>query len=190
MSDLLPWNATTQERALSETISRISNVPTPLRDLWYPDTCPPKLLGWLAEAFSVDKWDSNWSDTQKREVIKSSVEVHRRKGTIGAVREAIKALALDSQVQEWFAQIPASDPYTFVVLLTADQVGITQDQYASVFEVIERTKNLRSHLTGLQLTMRSVAQPHLAVAAGVGSEITLSRFVLPAGSCNETAICF
>ena len=189
MSDLLPWNATPQERAASDTVARVSDVPTPLRDLWNPDTCPPALLAWLAWAFSVDEWNSSWTDAQKREFIRRSVEVHRRKGTIGAVRDALGALALDAQVQEWFAQLPAGTPYTFRVLLTADQVGITQNQFAAVFGIIERTKNLRSHLSEIALIVRSQAGPYLAAAAGMGSNVALTGYLKPAILLNDTTIC-
>lgn len=190
MSDLLPWNATTLERAIGDATARISDVPVPLRALWNPNTCPPALLAWLAWAFSVDEWDPNWTDWQKRLFIKRSVELHRYKGTIGAVSDALRALSFDAQVQEWFAQSPDGTPYTFRVLLEVDQVGIDQAAFAALFAVIERTKNLRSHLSEVEMTVRSVARPFLAAAAGIGSEITLTRFVLPAGACNETVLCF
>jgi phage tail P2-like protein len=179
MFDLLPWNATPQERALSEAVARVSDVPAPLRDLWNADDCPPQLLAWLAWAFSVDQWDSAWTDAQKRDFIKSSVEVHRYKGTIGAVREALAALQFDAQVQEWFAQSPAGDPYTFRALLNVDQVGISQAALGTLIEVIERTKNLRSHLSEVQVIVRSVGGPYVAAAASLGSEINLTHYVPP-----------
>ena len=189
MSDLLPINATSQERAISDVVARVGDVPVPIRDIWNPDTCPSELLAWLAWAFSVDEWDNGWTEAQKREFIKRSVEVHRYKGTIGAVREALDALQFEAQVQEWFAQSPAGDPYTFRVLLTAEQVGIPQDQFAAVFAIIDHTKNLRSRLSEIELTVRSVAGPYLAVAAGVGSEFSLTGYLKPAILLNETTIC-
>lgn len=176
MPDLLPWNATPQERALSEAAGRVSDVPTPLRELWDPDTCPPELLSWLAWAFSVDEWDTTWTDTQKRTFIRRSLEIHKYKGTIGAVRDALDALQFSAQVQEWFAQSPAGDPYTFRLLLTVDQVGVDQSQYAALFAIIDRTKNLRSHISELELTVRTVGGPYLAAAAGLGSEIALTNY--------------
>lgn len=188
MSDLLPHNATARERAISESVARLGDVPTPIRDVWNADTCPPALLAWLAWAFSVDQWDTNWTVAQQREVIRRSVEVHRYKGTIGAVKDALAALFLDVQVQEWFSQSPPGDPYTFRVLLEADQIGISQAAFAALFEVIERTKNLRSHLTEVALTVRSQAGPRVAVAAGVGHEICLTNFQWAPMIVSETTI--
>lgn len=188
MTDLLPHNATPQERALSLSVARLSDVPVPIRETWNPDTCPPELLAWLAWAFSVDQWDNNWTDAQKREFIKRSVDIHRYKGTIGAVREALGALGIDVRVQEWFNQTPAGDPYTFGVLLEVDQVGANQSVMRALFEVIERTKNLRSHLTQVELTVRTSGGPQLAVVASLGSEICLTNYTWAPLVVNEQTI--
>jgi phage tail P2-like protein len=191
MSDhLLPANASSQERALSLAIERAGSVPVPVRDAWNPDTCPPQLLGWLAWALSVDEWDGSWTDDQKRAVIKRSVAVHRYKGTIGAVREAIAALGLQAQVQEWFNQIPQAAPYTFRLLLTANQVGATQRQQQVLLQVLDRTKNLRSHLTEVQVIATTQAGPCVAACAAVGSDIAISGYVGPELVANETTLCF
>ena len=173
MSDLLPANATAQERAVSLSIERHATLPVPVRDVWNPATCPANLLAWLAWAFSVDEWDPAWTDEQKRRVIQSSIAVHRYKGTIGAVRQALADLFYDVRVQEWFNQLPAGDPYTFRILLEVEQAGAPQAAFASLFNVIERTKNLRSHLEKFQLIVRTRAGPTLAAVTNVGSEVTV-----------------
>lgn len=86
---LLPNNATTQEIALDDATARLSDIPTPVRDVWNPDTCPAGLLPWLAWAFGVDEWDSRWSDEAKRNTIKTAVMVQRRKGSVWSIKQAI-----------------------------------------------------------------------------------------------------
>lgn len=189
MPDLLPYNATAAERALSESAERISDVQVPIRDEWNPDTCPSNSLAWLAWAFSVDQWDEGWSDEQKRATIKASVEVHKRKGTIGAVRKAVAAIGLDARIQEWFNQTPPGAPFTFAALVTADQDGVSQSAMAAIIAVIDSTKNLRSHLSALALTAKSVAGPCAAVAAGVGSEIHVTNYVWRVTVVSENTIC-
>lgn len=188
MADLLPHNATPQERAISESVVRAGNVPTPIRDVWNADICPANMLPWLAWAFSVDQWDSGWTVAQQRAFIKQSVEIHRYKGTIGAVRDSLAALIYDVRVQEWFNQSPAGDPFTFGVELTADQTGIGQAALSQLFAVIERAKNLRSHLTSAALTVRSAAGPCAAIVASVGQEICLTGFQWRPMILNETTI--
>lgn len=86
---LLPPNATEAERALEQATARIGDLPTPLRGLWDPDTCPAHLLPWLAWALQVDIWDAGWSDDIQRAVIRGAIEVHRRKGTPWAIKRAL-----------------------------------------------------------------------------------------------------
>jgi phage tail P2-like protein len=189
MSDLLPPNSTAQERALDDAASRLGDVPVVVRDMWNPDTCPANLLAWLAWAFSVDEWDPAWTDAQKRATIKFSIDVHKYKGTIGAVREALAALQFAARVQEWFNQIPEAEPYTFRVLLEVDQAGVEQAAYASLLNVIDRTKNLRSHLDQIELIVKSQAGPTVAAYTNVGNEVVLSNYVPGLVVANETTIC-
>ncbi len=91
MSSLLPPNATASERALEGATARIDSAPVSVSELWRPDTCPALALPWLAWALSVDVWDATWSESVKRSVIAKSIEIHRHKGTVWAVREALRA---------------------------------------------------------------------------------------------------
>lgn len=179
MSELLPPSATPQERALAETAARVSTVPTPARDLWNPDTCPVELLPWLAWAFSLDDWDVTWTEAQQRAAVKASYSVHRYKGTIGSVKDALQALGLGVQVQEWFNQIPAGDPYTYKLLLEVNQYGVSLAQLETIQAVVENAKNLRSHMTTLDLTVASNATVYIGAVAMSGNEIAFSH---PAGT--------
>lgn len=141
MSSLLPPSATAQERALDLTTARIGDVPVPLRTLWDADTCPAALLPWLAWALSVDVWDPTWTDLQKRQAIKDSVSIHRRKGTAGALYTALAAYDVD--IEEWQDQTPKGIPYTFALVAGT----LTDPQRATVIELCNRVKNARSHFS-------------------------------------------
>jgi phage tail P2-like protein len=173
MSELLPPNATTAEVAMSGAVARMSNVPVPVRDVWDAETCPASVLPWLAWAFSVDQWDSSWTEAQKRATIAASVSVHRYKGTIGAVREAIAALGVDVDIQEWYRQAPPGAPYTFGLTLNASQVGATQAQLLKLLDVVDGSKNLRSHLTSVAESITSEARAFVGGVVLMGSEITV-----------------
>ncbi|NYT62353.1 phage tail protein I [Alcaligenaceae bacterium] len=90
---LLPYNASPIERALESVGSR--DLPVPIADLWNPDTCPASLLPWLAWAMHVDNWDDAATDDQKRDAIRMSVHLHRKKGTPWALKRALATLGLD-----------------------------------------------------------------------------------------------
>lgn len=82
--------------------ARLAALPVPIDTLWNPWKCPAALLPYLAWALSVDIWDDDWSEARKRKVIAAAPMVHRLKGTRGAVRRALDAFDLESQIVEWW----------------------------------------------------------------------------------------
>lgn len=174
MSDLLPPNATQAERALAQTVARISSVSAPQRSVWNAETCPSALLPWLAWAFSVDQWDVSWSEAQKRAAIKAAVNVQRHKGTIGAVRDAITALGVGVQVQEWFSLTTPGAPYTFRLILEASQTSASQAQLQKLLEVVDSAKNLRSHIDTIVPGVTSVATVTMGAFSQAGHEISVA----------------
>ncbi len=141
-SDLLPPSATRQERSISLSTARASEVALPIRSLWNPQTCQIDLLPWLAWALSVDVWDATWPESTKRSVVASSVENHRRKGTAGAVKSALASLGAGSVIVEWFEKSPAGTPHTFTVNIVAQDTSA--EMQAAMAAAIERTKPVRS----------------------------------------------
>ena len=106
MSDLLPPNRTPLEQALDRTTARLGDVPVPIKDLWSPWRCPVALLPWLAWALSVDEWDSAWPEERKREAIAASIELHRYKGSVWSVREALRRVGYkDVEIDEGIAAL-------------------------------------------------------------------------------------
>ncbi len=83
---LLPPNATAMERGLAGPLGRINDIPTPVDTVFRWDTCPEALLPWLAWALSVDIWSDSWPAERKRQVIKESFSLHRKKGTLYAIK--------------------------------------------------------------------------------------------------------
>ena len=172
MSDLLPINATVQERAISTGMSR--EVPVVVREMWNPDTCPAALLPWLAWALSVDQWNPSWTDEQKRGAIKASTLVHQQKGTVGALRSALSAIGYDVELKEWFQMDPLGDPYTFALNIDVNQVGIPlESDHKSIEAVAQSTKNLRSHLTGISITAICLGRMYLGTLSHSGDIITV-----------------
>ncbi len=187
MSSLLPPNATQLERDLEATTARTSDLPAPMRNLWNSQACPANLLPWLAWALSVDEWNPDWSDIQKRSAIEKTVEVHRIKGTIGAVRKAIDALGIDVRVQEWSKQTPQGAPHSYKVLLQSDQTPVTQDGINNSLRLADANKAVRSSLSEVEVSSRSEAATYIGAASVMGSEIAISVQPSPL-FINELAI--
>lgn len=188
MTSLLPINATALERAAEAFGVRATDIPVLVRALWNPETCPLNLLPWLAWAWSVDSWSDDWSESQKRDTVKQALAVQRIKGTVGAVRRALGALGLPVRVQEWFNRTPTGQPYTFRLLLDVDQGALTKVDLAKVLEVVANTKNLRSQLETVLLTVTSQAELSVAVVTTLGSDLSVSNYQPPRLVINESAL--
>ena len=70
-------------------VSRLSDVPVLVRNVWNSQTCPANVLPWLAWALAVNEWDSNWPEETQRAVIAASAAVHRIKGTVASIKQAL-----------------------------------------------------------------------------------------------------
>lgn len=154
-NSLLPPNATPLERAIETVImTQLQSVPITLRDLWHPDRCPEHLLPWLAYTVSVDDWDEEWSEAQKRGVIKGSLAIHRKKGTRGALEDQLSALGYRYAIQEWFENPKVLLPYQFDITVGVGfQIARSQDVFLQVIRRIEKAKNVRSQVR--QLTVET-----------------------------------
>lgn len=146
---LLPPNASQLLRDLESIFGDSFDLPTLNRYVVNPDLAPAHILPWLAWALSVDDWSDSWSEQVRRNVIKASIEVHRKKGTIGALKKALQAFNYTNvKVEEWFDY--GADPYFFRVFFDVTEPGFDVNILPQVQKVIESTKNARSHLESLR----------------------------------------
>ncbi len=146
---LLPPNASVLLRDLESIFGNSFDLPTLIRYVVNPDLAPAHILPWLAFSLSVDDWSDSWSEQIRRNVIKASVEIHRKKGTIGALKKALQAFNYTNvKVEEWFEY--GADPYFFRVFFDVREPGFDINVLPQVQKVIESTKNARSHLESLR----------------------------------------
>ncbi|MFV0662768.1 phage tail protein I [Denitromonas sp.] len=173
---LLPPSATDLERRTAAACADATDLPVPLRTLWNPYTCPVALLPYLAWAFSVDRWDASWAEATKRAVIAGSWWVHKRKGTIGAIRRVVEPLGYLIEVVEWFEEVPEATPGTFRLRIGVLDTGITDEMYLELERLIDDAKPLTRHMTGLAISLESRGTVRMAAAAYLGDELTVYPF--------------
>lgn len=167
MSDrrpLLPPNGTPLERAAAEALAEIQRTPVPLRQLWNPQACPVRLLPYLAWAFSVDRWDPSWSAAAKRDVIATAFYIHRKKGTISALRRVVEPLGYLLEVIEWWQTDPQGTPGTFALKIGVLDTGITDAMYTELERLVDDAKPLTRHITALDLAGESKGITYLSVS--------------------------
>ncbi|AIX49301.1 tail protein [Pantoea sp. PSNIH1] len=172
MSDrLLPTGSSALEVAAAEALAGLSTMNVPLRQLWNPHTCPLALLPYLAWAWSVDRWDSGWSESTKRDVVASARYVHRHKGTIGAIRRVVEPLGYLIRVLEWWKTSEA--PGTFRLDVGVLDTGITEEMYNELERLIADAKPCSRHLIGLSINLDANGAIPVAVASYSGDELTV-----------------
>lgn len=167
-NSLLPPNATSLERALEAGAARIVDVPVSA-DIDDPMTCPAELLPWLAWGLSVDTWDADWTDADKRAAVAGSIELHRRKGTRTSVEMVLGRFDQLAQLVEWHEAMPRRPAHTFdirVPMVLADGTAPGGRRASAAFadaiiREVSRVKPLREHLRLVQ---------EIAVAGAIGIE--------------------
>ena len=129
-----------------------------------------KLLDILAYDFKVDWYGYDYPVEAKRELLKSSFQVHRKMGTKGAVERALSAIYPGTKVEEWFTY--GGEPFGFRIILdiTKPNVQISNDE---ILRAVDMYKSLRSHLEEGGITYRS--RVHIVVGTAWGYTIYSAR---------------
>jgi phage tail P2-like protein len=172
MSDrLLPSGSTDLEVAAAQACALLERVPVPLRTLWNPLTCPAVFLPYLAWAFSVDSWDSEWPVATKRNVIQTAWFIHQHKGTISAIRRVVEPLGYVINVNEWWET--GDVPGTFRLDIGVLETGIDEAMYNEMERLINDAKPASRHLTGLTITQTIPGRVLLGAAAYDADTLTI-----------------
>ncbi len=82
------------------------------------DELPERLLDILAYDLHIDWYDYDYPVEAKRNLVKTSVKVHRKLGTVYAVETALSAVHPDSKIEEWFDY--GGKPFYFRVRVNGD----------------------------------------------------------------------
>lgn len=158
------------EEALEKAVRAIDPDLVPVGTLLNPDQCPAPLLGWLAWAFSVDFWDSGWPEEEKRAVLRDAIAVHRRKGTVGGVKRALRAAGYgDAEIVERYGwdfhdganlrdgSIRRHEPDHWAEYRIRLARPITVEQAGQVRAILATVAPARCHLRALEF----VTAPHI-----------------------------
>ena len=112
--------------------------------LFWPfvDQQVPPLLDILAWEMHVDMWagwDGELSVEKKIELINSSIDWHRHKGTVYAVEQMLKTVFREGYIQEWYEY--GGRPYYFRIVT---KEPFDQERFDRAWAGIMAVKNVRS----------------------------------------------
>lgn len=176
-SRLLPVGSSALELAAGKALAEIERVPIPIRILWNPDKCPVHLLPYLAWAFSVDRWDKNWTEKAKRDAIKAAMFIHKHKGTIGALRRVVEPLGYLIRVIEWWKTNETAG--TFRLDIGVLETGITEEMYRELEALIFDAKPASRHLVGLTIQLETRGEFYCAASSYAGDSLTVYAYTPP-----------
>ena len=150
------------EQRAAAACAVISDLNVPLRDLWNPWKCPAKFLPYLAGAFSVDRWEENWTETAKRQAVSDAFWIHQRKGTVAAVKRVIEGLGYSMTLEEWWK---VADPAgTFRLEIDLNEIGITEPMIYELERIIGDAKPVSRHISQLTLSLNVTALASIGTA--------------------------
>lgn len=172
---LLPSGSTQLEVAAAQALAQIGRLKVPLRELWDPQTCPLTLLPYLAWAFSVDRWDENWTESAKRSAVRAAWFVHKHKGTVGALRRVVEPLGYLIRITEWWQT--HDNPGTFQLDVGVLETGITEEMYLELERLIADAKPCSRHLIGLSINLDVTGDFYIAAATYDGEELTVYPYI-------------
>lgn len=155
MKTLLPPNSTLLERNLAEVCNDTFELPS-IRIIKNIDEVPAQFLPFLAYQKSVDYWDNNWQDALKRQVIKSSREQHKIKGTAAAIKRALEPFGYEVKLVEWFQVEPNLTPGTFNLELDLIGKSLDQEVYNEVNRLVSDAKAASRHLASLTIAANPI----------------------------------
>lgn len=134
------------------------------------------LLDLLAWQLHVDNYDIARTCAERLEMVRTAIAVHRRKGTPWAVETAVTAALgnVETSVSEWF-DYEGGRPYHFKVLVTLFEQGIVADDINRARRIILETKNTRSHLDhlGITVALGSHCETRFGATLGMGHTLTV-----------------
>lgn len=117
------------------------------------DTVHPDAIPYLAKQFDVLGYKGfrlAQNETEQREIIKRSIELHRFKGTLWAVKEALKAVGYGDAVVEEHVE---GHWAKFRVTVDIGTHPVNASEIEEVVKMIEEYKNARSKLVDLSFTI-------------------------------------
>jgi len=111
------------------------------RKVQHANTCPSSMLGHLAWSRGLDYWSTSWTETEKRELIRTTPLRLRLRGTRAAIESAVEAFGGELFITEWWQLDPHATRMTaYVQGSVGGSIGLEleRDIQTALLAVIER----------------------------------------------------
>lgn len=110
-----------------------------------------KMLAWENRVYSYE-WALATTIDAKRNLVKNSFDLNKRRGTRWAIERIFELLNIDATIQEWFEY--GGQPYRFKVNInTIDGRGLTEEELDTAYRMIDVYKPLRCSVERIGATL-------------------------------------
>lgn len=106
------------------------------------DSLTEEVLDELAWQFNIPEYRNDYDIAVKRELLKGCMELHYKRGTLGAVEDAVQKIFGDATVEEWFDY--GGEPYHFRI--RTSNTSASDAMVAEIAKIVKETQSVRSHL--------------------------------------------
>jgi phage tail P2-like protein len=135
-------------------------------------TCPANMLGHLGWSRGLDYWEPGWPEAVKRELVRTTPQRLRQRGTLSAIYAAIAGFGGDVRIVEWWV-----DPVTGT-LRNPLGPAMTAEAIISVGAAISQDGNVQDQLLRvLEREGRKSLHWDLFLEAGGGSAIAVESYM-------------
>lgn len=110
------------------------------------ENLPDEIIDLLALELQSQYYDDSMEIEIKRKIVKNSIAWYAKGGTVSAVDEMVQAVFGEGEVIEWYKY--GGEPGTFYIKTNAE---LSPDIIENFNEIINKVKNMRSHLTNITI---------------------------------------
>lgn len=109
------------------------------------DALSGSILDHLAAQYDVTVWRDDWPDNVKKSVLRTAITDKRKKGTVGAVKNAVASLGSAVSIKEWWET--GGNVHTFKIYVAQGEIEghVAADVQDDLIAAVEDAKPVRSH---------------------------------------------
>ncbi len=159
----------TVDLSYDERIEKLKEELQVISTLANPKLANEDFLPYLAHNYQVDFWSNDLTLDEKRAIIDFSINLHRKKGTLSALKAVLKRLNIDVTFYEWFEY--EGLPYHFKIDVDFFNRPVEDKDIKLIEEFVEIYKNTKSILEILNINLKTNVQEKYAAITITGEEI-------------------
>lgn len=174
--------------ALQQAIALVTGYADRSRCYCMIDELPEAAVDYLAVEMRSMYYDQGMDLNRKREIVKGTLRWYTYAGTVSAINEMVDVILGGSGIVEWFDfEEPPYTPGTFDIITEAQ---MTQELADTVAAIVQKVKNVRSHIRKVVVHRPINAKQYAGAAAqeygkksiaNIHSETFANSFSLAAG---------